>query len=412
MTSPDLPDLPQQPALRMMRVALHVMFYALLVAGLAAGAHPADLATGVLLGVVYALGRLPALRGRGAPLWAWLAALTVLWVVFALLTPAAGYVAFPLFLIYLHLLPPRWSLPGVAVLTGVVVLAQSTTPGGLTSAKVIGPCVGAVVAVLTAYGYAALYRESRTRQRLIEELVQTRDELSRSQREAGRLAERQRLAREIHDTLAQGLSSIVLLARGAESLLTEGTSATAARERVREISATAAENLTEARRFVADLTPPALDGSSLPQALQRIASGGGQATAATRRAGATGTRPTVEFHLDGDPYPLPVGAEIALLRLTQEALANVRKHAGAQRAAVTLSYLDDQVTLDVFDDGRGFDPALAQSGGGFGLHGMRERITELGGGLTVESAPGEGTAVAVSLPLAALGPRPGEKVVR
>jgi signal transduction histidine kinase len=360
----------------------------------------------------------------------------VLWAALAAASPSAGWVAFPLYFLYLHLLPPRWSVPSVVLLTGVVIAGQSTTSGGLTAAKVIGPCAGAAVAVLTAYGYAGLYRESRRRQALIDDLVRARDELAESQREAGRLAERARLAREIHDTLAQGLSSIVLLARSAESALPAG--AEAAAERVREIGATAAENLAEARRFVAALTPPALQDGTLPEALRRVTAG-------------CGPVPQVAFHLDGEPYPLPVEAEVALLRLTQEALANVRRHARAERAAVTLAYLDDQVTLDVFDDGIGFTPeaprglepreAREASAGReasaareaiagradrprFGLHGMRERIAELGGTLTIESAPGEGTAVAVALPLRSpaapaaptprmdrQGPRPGSHCV-
>ncbi len=397
-----------RPALRLMRWAMHAMFYALLGAALlGGGVGAAAVGLGVLLGLGYAAGGLPLVRSRRGWTWGWLALVAALWVALTALDPAAGYVAFPLFLLVLHLLPPRWSLPVVVLLTAVVVAAQATTPGGLDSAKVIGPSVGAVVAVLTAYGYAALYRESSTRQRLIDDLVRTRDELAATQREAGRLAERQRLAREIHDTLAQGLSSIVLLARAAESALpsatlpeaSEAPAASAARERIREIGATAADNLAEARRFVADLTPPSLQDSTLPEALRRAVAGSGAATGA-------GAGPEVAFHVDGDPVPLPVEAEVALLRLTQEALANARRHAGAERVAVTLSYLDDQVTLDVYDDGRGFDPdgpgRMARGrGAGFGLHGMRERIADLGGDFAIESAPGEGTAVAASLPIAA-----------
>nr|WP_063775109.1 sensor histidine kinase [Streptacidiphilus anmyonensis] len=381
------------PALRVMRVALHAMFYVLLVIG-CVGGGVTSWVLGAALGAAYAFGGFfarPEATRRDALLW--LAAVTVLWVALAAESPGAGYVAFPLYFLYLHLLPPRWSLPSVALLTGVVIAAQANTSGGLTAAKVIGPCAGAAVAVLTAYGYAGLYRESRRRQALIDDLVRTRDELAESQREAGRLAERARLAREIHDTLAQGLSSIVLLARSTESALPAG--ADAAAERVREIGATAGENLAEARRFVAALTPPSLQDATLPEALRRVTAG-------------CGPVPQVSFHLDGEPYPLAVETEVALLRLTQEALANVQRHARAERAAVTLAYLDDQVTLDVFDDGVGFAPEAPAGGAGgagsadrprFGLHGMRERIAELGGTLTIESAPGEGTAVAAAIPL-------------
>ncbi|PYC77251.1 sensor histidine kinase [Streptomyces tateyamensis] len=379
------------PALRWLNLALHGLFFTLLAVlvlrGLLGGRLAgAALGLALVLGAGYALGAvLPGLRSDRRRALGWLGAVLAVWAALVLLRPEFGYLAFPLYFVCLHLLSTRWALAAVFGVTAVVVLAQAGTDGGLTTAKVLGPVAGVLVALLTAYGYAALYRESRQRQQLIDDLVVTRGELAASQREAGRLAERQRLAAEIHDTLAQGLSSIVLLARSAESALPAdpGTAA----ERIAEVSRTAAENLAEARSFVHALTPPALQGSTLSEALRRLAG----------RSGAG-------FHLDGEPYPLPVEAEVALLRLTQEALANAVRHAAAQRIAVTLSYLDDAVTLDVFDDGVGFDPLAAARGtarpGGFGLHGMRERIAALGGHLTVESAPGEGTVVAVSLPLA------------
>ncbi|GAA1973247.1 hypothetical protein GCM10009838_36290 [Catenulispora subtropica] len=368
------------PTVRVMLLGLHALFYGLLLVGLIGSGQPAAWVLGAVLGAVYALGvRRPAdqpqARARARALW-WLAAVAALWVALVVVAPTAAYVAFPLYFMVLHLLPRAWSLAAVAAITAIVVATQATTSGGLTAAKVIGPCAGAAVAVLTAYGYVGMYREGRRRQQLIDDLVRAQAELAASQREAGRLAERQRLAREIHDTLAQGLSSIVLLARGAESGLPEDAAA-----RVREIRDTASANLAEARRFVAALTPPALEDATLGEALRRVAAG----------------YPRAVFRMDGDPYPLPMEAEVALLRTTQEALANVERHARADHAAVTLGYHDDEVTLDVFDDGVGFD---GDPGGRprFGLHGMRERIGELGGTLTIESARGEGTAVAVALP--------------
>ncbi|WP_116214456.1 sensor histidine kinase [Streptomyces olivoreticuli] len=397
----------EAPSLRLVRLALHGAFYALLGVALgpvAVGAKPLTLlAPGLALAAVYGLavvrgpGRAAGADG-GAPAGVagfsaragrlWLAAVTALWLVLLCMDHGFSYVAFPLFFLFLHALPARWSLTAVAAATGAVVAAQAAAPGGLTAAKVIGPVAGAAVAVLTAYGYAALYRETRRRQRLIDDLVRTRDELAAAQREAGRLAERQRLAREIHDTLAQGLSSIVLLARAAETADPD-----AARARMREVARTASDNLAEARRFVQALTPPALEDAPLPEALRRV----------TAR-----TVPTAAFHLDGEPCALPVESEVALLRLTQEALANVARHARADRAAVTLAYLDGQVTLDIYDDGVGFAPGDGPADGRrtFGLHGMRERIAELGGTLTVESAPGEGTAVAAALPVRAPVPAP------
>ncbi|GAA2145717.1 sensor histidine kinase [Kitasatospora kazusensis] len=395
-TEPPAPEGPghsaNTPALRLMNLALHGLFFTLLAVlvarGLADGTlGAAALATAGALAAAYAAGGVVE-RIRTTRLWAgvWLATVVLLWTGLTLWHPEYCYLAFPLYFVCLHLMPVRWAVPAVLGLTAVVVAAQAGTDGGLTTPKVLGPLAGAAVALLTAYGYAALYRESRERQRLIDDLVRTRDALAASQREAGVLAERQRLAREIHDTLAQGLSSIVLLARAADAALPADPAV--AGERIREVGQTAAANLTEARRFVQALTPPALDDATLTEALRRLAAGPGAA-----------------FLLDGEPYPLPVEAEVALLRLTQEALANAVRHARARRIAVTLTYLDDEVTLDVFDDGVGFDPQSAPADHDrptFGLHGMRERIAELGGSLTVESAPGEGTAVAVSLPLRVL----------
>ncbi|MDT0450086.1 sensor histidine kinase [Streptomyces hesseae] len=373
------------PPLRLVRLAFHGAFYALLgvalaptLAGRPSAGPLAVLPLGALLAAVYAAGTVRPARRPGL----WLSAVTALWLALLALDHGFSYVAFPLFFLFLRALPVRWAHPAVAAATAAVVAAQATAPGGLTVAKVIGPAAGAAVAILTAYGYAALHRESQRRERLIDDLVRTRDELAAAQREAGRLAERQRLAREIHDTLAQGLSSIVLLARAAETAERD-----TARERVREIGLTAADNLAEARRFVQALTPPALEDAPLPEALRRV----------TAR-----TVPGAVFRLDGEPCPLPVETEVALLRLTQEALANVARHARAEHTAVTLAFLDGQVALDIYDDGVGFAPGRGPADGRrtFGLHGMRERIAGLGGTFTVESAPGEGTAIAATVPTA------------
>ncbi|MFJ5234052.1 sensor histidine kinase [Kitasatospora sp. NPDC088391] len=392
------------PALRLANLAVHGLFFTLLAvllvrAAADGGLGPGGWATAVALAAGYAAGGiLRPVRESRALGALWLLVVAVLWIGLTLQHPEFSYLAFPLYFVCLHALPPRLGLPAVAALTAAVIAAQTTTPGGLTTAKVLGPLAGAAVALLTAYGYAALYRESRARQQLIDDLVRTRDELAASQREAGRLAERQRLAREIHDTLAQGLSGIVLLAReaaaaagpgadgvpDADGMPGDAAAPSSVRALLGEIERTASANLAEARRFVHALTPPALDDATLADALRRLATGADAA-----------------FHLDGEPYPLPVEAEVALLRLTQEALANAVRHAAAPHVAVTLGYLDDTVTLDVYDDGVGFDPA-APAPGSFGLHGMHERIAALGGTLTVESAPGEGTAVAATLPLRAI----------
>ncbi|MYV66165.1 sensor histidine kinase, partial [Streptomyces sp. SID2131] len=168
----------------------------------------------------------------------------------------------------------------------------------------------------------------------------------------------------------------------------------------------AQDNLTEARRFVRALTPSDLEHGSLAAALERLCEPGAGPYGAD--AGGPGAGPRVRFSVSGTPVELPTPYEVALLRIAQSALANTVRHASASRAEITLSFMDASVTLDVVDDGQGFEPGSVRpsSEGGFGLPAMRSRAESLGGTFTVESAPGQGTAVAVSLPLSDKGSLP------
>ncbi|WP_228989017.1 sensor histidine kinase [Streptomyces sp. DH8] len=372
-------------------VAVTLLTAALYAAGAAASAGPPERA-GAPASRTRPPSRVKALVPRVRPgsragAW-WLGALWTLWAVLLVLSPDALWVAFPLYFLQLHFLPMRWALPAVVVtaaaaITGFVVHRQEIVPGAF-----IGPLIGAAVAVATVLGYDALFRESERRRELIVELVATRAELAEAERAAGALAERERLAREIHDTLAQGLSSIQLLLRAAERTLPPDAPATA---HVRAAREAAQANLAEARSFVRALTPPDLEHGSLAAALERLC------------ARTTGPELTVRFAVSGAPVELPTPYEVALLRTAQSALANTVRHAGAGRAEITLSFMGTSVALDVVDDGRGFDPSAApvheRGDGGFGLPAMRARAGSLGGALSVESAPGQGTAVAVTLPL-------------
>ncbi|WP_328299501.1 histidine kinase [Streptomyces sp. NBC_00435] len=200
----------------------------------------------------------------------------------------------------------------------------------------------------------------------------------------GVLRERNRLAAELHDTVAQGLTSMHLLLDAADREWTREPGQ--ARRLVRQAAVAARENLAEARRLIHDLAPPELDGGSLPEALRGLC------------AGAEGAR----FRLEGEPRRLDWRVEGAVLRAAQGALANVRRHARASATVVTLTYQPYVVALDVWDDGVGFDPAGA--GGGDGLRLLRRRIGYLGGTATVESTPGGGTVVSVCLPAPAPAP--------
>lgn len=273
------------------------------------------------------------------------------------------------------------------------ILAFAAHQGTFALATAVGPALGAAVAVAVVWGYEALYQENEQRRRLIEELTATRADLAAAQHTAGVLAERERLAREIHDTLAQGLTSIQLLLRAAERALPEASGAAA--RHVEQARQAAVDNLAEARRFVTALTPPALEGTTLAGALRRLC-----ATTSTRH------RLAARFHLTGDPVPLPTTHEVALLRIAQSALSNTVRHARASTAEVTLGYLGDQVTVRIVDDGVGFEAGHD----GFGLAAMRARVHALGGTVGIRSAAGQGTTVTARLPVTTSMPGVGSGV--
>jgi len=225
-------------------------------------------------------------------------------------------------------------------------------------------------------------------QRLEEALAENRglqSQLVTQAREAGALDERARLAGEIHDTLAQALTGIIRQLEAAER---GGELADRGRPHVDLAAELARDGLAEARRSLRALRPRQLEGATLPDAIADVA----------RRTGLP-----VEVDVTGAVRALPPDQEVVLLRVVQEALANVAKHAEAGRVGVTLSYFADAVVLDVRDDGVGFDPGtvgVRPDGTGMGLGGMRERLARIDGSLVVESAPGEGTALVATLPCA------------
>ncbi len=224
--------------------------------------------------------------------------------------------------------------------------------------------------------------QSRERRILIERLESTQAELAAVSHEAGVLAERERLAAEIHDTLAQGFTSILMLLRAADPHI--GRDPDEARRQVGLAARTAAENLAEARSLVAAVPSAALGDSSLDEAVRRLAD-----------------RLAEELDVDtacdvtGEVRRLPPRVEVVLLRAAQEGLANVRKHAKATRVTIGLAYGAASVRLEIHDDGVGFVPDEAH---GFGLRGMRERAAQVEATLNVRSEPGAGTTITVEVP--------------
>ncbi len=226
--------------------------------------------------------------------------------------------------------------------------------------------------------------------RLIDELEATRAQLAVAERQRGTLDERQRLAAEIHDTLAQGFTSIVVLSQATRM---QGDAPDSVDRSLGLIEDTARSNLNEARRLVDALRPASLDGRSLTDAL---------AAAAERVAQRTGATTSIES--SGDDSALGGDLDVVLLRVAQEALANIEKHAGASHIALQLDITNDAVVLSIEDDGSGFDPdgprPLADpSSGGHGLGLMAERLDAVGGTVSVKPAPGRGTTVRAEIPL-------------
>jgi signal transduction histidine kinase len=240
------------------------------------------------------------------------------------------------------------------------------------------------------HALTALAEANRKLETALAENAGLHEQLLTQAREAGVLDERQRMAREIHDTLAQGLTGIITQLQAAEQAAADPGEW---RRHFAAATGLARDSLTEARRSVDALRPEALETARLS----------GAVTAVAERWSVMHDI-AVQVTTTGNERPLSPAAESALLRAAQEALANVAKHAQATRVGLTLSYMERQVALDVRDDGAGFDRAAAapeRVGGGFGLVAMRQRIEALAGTLQVESEPGEGTAISACVPAAA-----------
>ncbi|EYT50792.1 sensor histidine kinase [Brachybacterium muris] len=339
------------------------------------------------------------------PVW-WLLGLSLVWVAAVAVSPEFVWLAFLLWLLAGHLLSLWWGLAFALAVLGVVAVAPVLHHGTTTWANVIGPLIGGVFAFGISHGYLQLLREAAERERLLasltrahREMAQLQDELALEQRRSGAIDERHRLSRDIHDTVAQGLSSIRLLSH-AESQRTADPEAARTLARVERL---AQDSLVDVRRIVAALLPAQLEDDALTGALHQLLD---------RFADETGMQ--VALHDDGEVPKLPSEVEVALLRTAQSALGNVRRHSGGTRVAVSLTGAGESVRLDVRDDGTGFDvgrwealgrtetsgdgPERTDGSASFGLRFMRQRLRELGGDLEVESAPGEGTAISAHLP--------------
>lgn len=327
----------------------------------------------LLLAAVYAAGSIHFSKTRMVV--GWLFTVLLMWGIVAYIAPSFLWCAFPLFFVCRHLLKGSAAHLSLLVVVGVMIIALARLTGGPDIALIVGP---AAVAVLMLAVYNRVEQESLARKKLLDELTEAQAELSTSKQREGALAERERLAREIHDTVTQDLTQSVLLLEAADQLWEVAPSSS--RSHLGKATATVRGSLMEARSLVHNLTSPQLHDRTLAEALRS----------------ATADVPGLQVTVTGEEYDLRPEINHALLRIAQSAAANIRLHSGADTAVLTLSYVSDGVSLDLFDNGGGFDPAAEHHG--YGLRAMRQRAEQLNGTFAVESAPGDGTVITAWLP--------------
>jgi signal transduction histidine kinase len=395
----------------------------------------------------------PAWRERPRVMAVFITVLIVLGALLIIDNTVFGIYTFTIYFYVIRYLVWPWRLLGAAAVGLLAATSQAygvnkdTASGILIYLVIIAVNVAIALAytwsrwnstVLDARRRHALDELSTANRRLEASLAENaglQQQLLTQAREAGVLDERQRMAREIHDTLAQGLTGIITQLQAADQAADDPA---AWRRHFDAATALARESLSEARRSVEALRPESLETGRLSEALAEVAGRWSTLHGIPAQVTTTGTA-----------RPMPSEAEFALLRTAQEALVNVAKHAHATRVGVTLSYMEHEVALDVRDDGRGFDLAKlcteaakaakaansanghknapvahvngvtgliglsvsedlrhpnstgkTDSDGGFGLVSMRQRIESLAGSLQVESEPGFGTGISACIPVA------------
>ncbi|WP_432485241.1 sensor histidine kinase [Kineococcus esterisolvens] len=337
--------------------------------------------------------RLTRRAERGWPVAGYLAVLWVLDAALIALDPMfvlaaiVGLIAAPVLIL-------DWrGMPGALAFSVLVNLLPGAPPedgAGWALVSVVIVVETVVIGNAGSMSRWALEQSERRRQAVLAlqaaaaENAALHEQLIRHARDAGAAEERTRLAREIHDTLAQGLVGVLTQVQAAQRCAGVPAGASAHLDRAATL---ARSTVIEARRSLHELRPEPLEQHGLVSALQGIAD---------RWSEDTGT--CIELVVDEAPSGLPTAVEVALLRAAQEALANVARHAHARRVVMTLAPMDDMAVLDVRDDGRGFEVSSSPPGS-FGLIGMCERVGALGGVVDIESAPGRGTALSVRIPL-------------
>jgi signal transduction histidine kinase len=316
--------------------------------------------------------------------------LTALTLVLVLQVPAFGFFTTAPYIFAFTYLSWPGRIPAIASVAVVAGIAQSSE---VDKSGVAGWTITLMIILLNMIIMAVMAWVLRREEVIQADLERSNRKLEELQaqlvaqaRAAGILEERQRMAREIHDTVAQGLTGIIAQMQAAEQRLEVPAQWEHSFAAVKQL---ARDSLTEARRSVDALRP------SQPGLADALAETAGKWSSVHRLP--------VRVETTGTPRPLDPEAEFALLRTAQEALANIAKHANATRVGVTLSYLDHEVALDVLDDGSGFDLGHSKDGS-FGLTIMRQRVEAWDGTLQIETEPGAGTGISARIPLPAGSP--------
>jgi signal transduction histidine kinase len=364
--------------------AVHVSFAVLLVASAVRYVMRHSLQDNLLVlglaGAVCVLYAVIAVLSRQRRPWAvWMLVLVAGWAVLVIAAPSFAWCSFAIFFLC------RTAFTGAVAYLAAGATAASTAVGlfrlsdGTDVAMLLGPLA---VGVLLTLIYDRIEHDAAQQRSLHAEVSRAQGQLAASERRAGAIAERERVSREIHDTVTQGLASSLLLLEAADRSWPGPDS----RRDLTQATDLLRRNLSETRSLVHELASPGLDASPLPEALHQAAAQ---------------YVPHAGILVTGAPRDVPAEVRHTLLRVVQSAAANIQHHANAAAATVTLGFLPGSVTLDIYDDGTGFDPSAAappSDAGGYGLRAMRQRVEQLGGVFSVESSPGEGTIVAAQLP--------------
>lgn len=373
------------PALSAFSLPLHLAFAVLIVASgvryfmrHSASDNLPVLVLGIAVAALYTLIAVFSQNRQASPLWLILLMLT--WTALVIMAPSFAWCSFSLFFLCRNAYQGRLAKICAGIVTAGTAVGLFRLSGFNDIAMLLGPlAAGALLTVV----YDRIANDADIQRRLHLELALAQAKLFSREREAGAETERQRVSREIHDTFTQELASSILhLEAASRSWPSPG-----AQQQIIEATGLVRKSLSDSRGLVHELAGPMPPSLSLEQSIS-------EATAAHT--------PAAQFIVTGTALPVSAEIQHALARITQSACANVALHAQATRVAVTLGYLPDAVTLDIYDDGVGFDPHTVpepSGSGGYGLRAMRQRVEQLGGSFSIESTPGSGTFVAAQIPL-------------